>query len=415
MVQRTDSMQDTQISYQTKQVKYLLYFTAVCLSIVSAYYSIAGLAAIFAAAVIPIIVMGGVLEFAKLVVASWLYRSWKDVPLLMRGYFSFALVILMLLTSMGIFGFLSKAHLDQAVPTGDVASKIALFDEKLKTEKENIDAARAQLKQLDAQVDQTIGRSEDSKGVERSLQIRRGQQKERTILLAEIGSAQSRIARLNEERAPIAAELRKVEAEVGPIKYIAALLYGDNPDQGILEKAVRIVIIMIVLVFDPLAVLLLMAANMPIRKEETNHGSETTSESTSKEDSSESTSEENFKQKANAIKERFFRKFSAKNTSPSMVEQTTEVSVARGEGSGIEGTREYSSSDSSGTTSDTTASETVSVPEVKESDWVISNPPKVVEFDSAGRRITPTFEGESLGVKTIEKEVEELQTTKYTR
>ena len=412
MVQRTNSMQDTQISYQTKQVKYLLYFTAVCLSIVSAYYSIAGLAAIFAAAVIPIVVMGGVLEFAKLVVASWLYRSWKSVPVLMRTYFSFALVVLMLLTSMGIFGFLSKAHLDQAVPTGDVASKIALYDEKLKTEKENIDAARAQLKQLDAQVDQTIGRSEDSKGVERSLQIRRGQQKERSLLLAEIGSAQSRIARLNEERAPIAAELRKVEAEVGPIKYIAALIYGDNPDNNILEKAVRVVIIMIVLVFDPLAVLLLMAANMPIRKEETHHGSETTSESTSQEDSSEenNSSEENFKQKANAIKERFFRKFSTKSTSPSMVEQTTEIGDTRGERSGIEGTGEHSSSDTSGTT--TSGSETVSVPEVKEPDWTISNPPKAVEYDSAGRRITPAFEGETIGVKTIEKEVEDLQTTK---
>ena len=413
MVQRTDSMQDTQISYQTKQIKYLLYFTAVCLSVVSAYYSIAGLAAIFAAAVIPIIVMGGVLEFAKLVVASWLYRSWKYVPLLMRTYFSFALVVLMMLTSMGIFGFLSKAHLDQAVPTGDVASKIALFDEKLKTEKENIDAARAQLKQLDAQVDQTIGRSEDSKGVERSLQIRRGQQKERSLLLAEIGSAQSRIARLNEERAPVAAELRKVEAEVGPIKYIAALIYGDNPDNNILEKAVRVVIIMIVLVFDPLAVLLLMAANMPIRKEETHHGSETTSEttseSTSQEDSSEenNSSEENFKQKANAIKDRFFRKFSSK-TSPSLVEQTTEVGDSRGEGVGIERSTDTSGSASS----DTSGSETVSVPKVEESDWTISNPPKVVEFDSAGRRITPAFEGETIGVKTIEKEVEELQTPK---
>jgi hypothetical protein len=411
MVQRTDSMQDTQISYQTKQVKYLLYFTAVCLSIVSAYYSIAGLAAIFAAAVIPIIVMGGVLEFAKLVVASWLYRSWKDVPLLMRGYFSFALVILMLLTSMGIFGFLSKAHLDQAVPTGDVASKIALFDEKLKTEKENINAARAQLKQLDTQVDQTIGRSEDSKGVERSLQIRRGQQKERTTLLAEIGSAQTRIARLNEERAPIAAELRKVEAEVGPIKYIAALIYGDNPDNNILEKAVRVVIIMIVLVFDPLAVLLLMAANMPIRKEETHHDSETTSKEDSSEGStSENPSKENFTEKANAIKERFFRKFSSK-TSPSLVEQTTEVGDTRAEGFGIKRTdSQHSSSGSSGTTS--SGSEEISVPEVKEPDWTISNPPKVIEFDSAGRRITPTFEGESVGVKTIEKEVEELQDKK---
>ena len=255
---------------------YLLYFTALSLSAVAAYYSIAGLAAIFAAAVIPIVLMGSVLEFAKLVVASWLYRSWKSVPILMRSYFVFALVILMTLTSMGIFGFLSKAHLDQAVPTGDVASKVAILDEKIKTEKDNIDAARNQLKQMDAQVDQTLSRTTDDKGAERSLQIRRGQQKERSTLLADIGSAQTRISRLNEERAPIAAELRKVEAEVGPLKYVAALLYGDNLDATLLEKAVRFVIIMIVIVFDPLAVLMLIAVNQSTMRR--NHGPEPTKE-----------------------------------------------------------------------------------------------------------------------------------------
>jgi hypothetical protein len=172
----------------------------------------------------------------------------------------------MMLTSMGIFGYLSKAHLDQAIPTGDVSAKLALIDEKIKTEKDTIDAGRRQLKQLDNQVDETIGRSEDSKGVERSLQIRRGQQKERGALLTDIGSAQTRIARLNEERAPIASEVRKVEAEVGPIKYIAALLY-DSADTDVLEKAVRIVIIMIVIVFDPLAVLMLVAANWQLNKD----------------------------------------------------------------------------------------------------------------------------------------------------
>jgi hypothetical protein len=226
-----------------------------------------GLLAIFAAAVVPIFIMGSLLEASKLVVASWLYRSWKEIPILMKTYFTSALVILMILTSMGIFGYLSKAHLDQAIPTGDVASKVSILDEKIKTEKDNIDVARKQIKQLDEQVDQTIGRSADSQGVERSLQIRRGQQKERSILLAEIGSAQTRIARLNEERAPIAADLRKVEAEVGPIKYIAALIYGENASEDMLEKAVRWVIIMIVLVFDPLAVLLLVAANWQMRKD----------------------------------------------------------------------------------------------------------------------------------------------------
>jgi len=211
--------------------------------------------------------MGSLLESSKLVVASWLYRSWKEIPILMKVYFTTALVILMMLTSMGIFGYLSKAHLDQAVPSGDVAAKLALLDEKIKTEKDNVDVARKQIKQLDLQVDQTIGRSDDSKGVERSLQIRKSQQKERATLLADIGVAQSKITKLNEERAPIASEVRKVEAEVGPIKYIAALIYSDSTDTNTLDSAVRIVILLIVSVFDPLAVLLLIAANWQLNRE----------------------------------------------------------------------------------------------------------------------------------------------------
>jgi len=240
---------------------YLLFAVALSLSAVAAWYAIAGLCAIFAAAVIPIAIMGSLLEAAKLVVASWLYRNWKEIPKLMKSYFTVSLVILMLLTSMGIFGFLSKAHLDQAIPTGDVQSKLALIDEKIKTEKENINASRKELTQLDAQVDQTLSRTTEASGADRSISIRRGQQKDRARILTEIGAAQTKIAKYNEERAPIASEVRKVEAEVGPIKYIAALLYGDNPEVDVLEKAVRWVIILIVMVFDPLAVLLLVAAN----------------------------------------------------------------------------------------------------------------------------------------------------------
>jgi len=237
---------------------YLLFGTALALSACAAYYSIMGLVAIFAAAAIPIFIMGTLLEISKLVVASWIYQNWKEVPRLMKYYFTSALVILMLLTSMGIFGYLSKAHLDQAIPTGDVQSKLALIDEKIKTEKENINANRKELTQLDAQVDQTLSRTTEASGADRSIVIRRAQQKDRARILNEIGTAQTKIAKYNEERAPIASEVRKVEAEVGPIKYIAALLYGDNPEVDVLEKAVRWVIILIVIVFDPLAVLLLV-------------------------------------------------------------------------------------------------------------------------------------------------------------
>jgi hypothetical protein len=246
---------------------YLLFAVALSLSTLAAYYAVMGLVAIFAAAVVPIALMGSLLEASKLVVASWLYRNWKEIPKLMKSYFVVALVVLMMLTSMGIFGFLSKAHLDQAIPTGDVQSKLALLDEKIKTEKENINASRKELSQLDAQVDQTIARTDDAKGTDRAIAIRRGQQKDRARILNEIGAAQTKIAKYNEERAPIASEVRKVEAEVGPIKYIAALIYGDESanDVTMLEKAVRIVTILIVIVFDPLAVLLLIAANWNLK------------------------------------------------------------------------------------------------------------------------------------------------------
>jgi outer membrane murein-binding lipoprotein Lpp len=246
----------------------LLFITALALSACAAYYSVMGLLAIFAAAVIPIFIMGSLLEAAKLVVASWLYRSWNEIPKLMKVYFTTALIILMLLTSMGIFGYLSKAHLDQAVPTGDIAAKLSLIEEKIKTEKENLNAARKELNQLDQQVDQTISRTTDSAGADRAIAIRRGQQKDRARILNEIGQTQAKIAKLNEERAPIASEVRKVEAEVGPIKYIAALIYGDNPEEDVLEKAVRWVIIMIVMVFDPLAVLMLVAANWNMKRDQ---------------------------------------------------------------------------------------------------------------------------------------------------
>jgi hypothetical protein len=240
----------------------LLYFTAIVLSGIAAYYSVIGLTAIFAAAAIPVAIMGGSLEVAKLVVASWLYRFWRHIPILMRIYFTLALLILMLITSMGIFGYLSKAHLDQAVPTGDVVAQVALLDEKIKTQRDNIEFARRALAQMDATVDQTISRSTTEQGADKASTLRRSQARERAVLQKDIGIAQKEIAKLNEQRAPVAAELRKVEAEVGPIKYLAALIYGDNTDESQLERAVRWFIILLIFVFDPLAVLMLIAASL---------------------------------------------------------------------------------------------------------------------------------------------------------
>lgn len=243
-----------------KLIAYLALLSGLSISAVAIYYSVAGLMAIFAAAVIPIMIMGIVLEIGKLSATVWLKQNWVQAPLFLKTYLLVAILVLMLLTSMGIFGYLSKAHLDQAVPTGDIADKVTLIDEKIKTQRDNIDTAKKALAQMDSQVDQMLGRTDTDRGAERAVQIRRNQSKERNQLQAEIAKAQTEIAKLNDERSPIAKELRKVEAEVGPIKYIAALIYGDQTDQNLLERAVRWVIIVIVLVFDPLAVILLLAS-----------------------------------------------------------------------------------------------------------------------------------------------------------
>jgi hypothetical protein len=244
-----------------KFLAYLALFSGLFLSLVAEYYSILGLASIFSAAVIPVIIMGIALGLSKVTATLWLKQNWKITPWSMRGYLFTAIVVLMMVTSMGIFGFLSKAHSDQSLVSGDVLAKVSVYDEKIKTEKENIEANRKALKQMDEAVDQVMGRSSSETGADKAVAIRRSQQKERARLQQDITQSQQAIASLNEQRAPVAAEVRKVEAEVGPIKYIAAFVYGDT-DQTILEKAVTWVIVILIVVFDPMAVILLLSSQI---------------------------------------------------------------------------------------------------------------------------------------------------------
>ena len=239
---------------------YLTLATALIISLSSAVYSILGLTAIFAAAFWPIVILGGSLEIGKIVTTLWLHKYWDRAELQYKVYLCSAVAVLMFLTSMGVFGYLSKAHSDQTLVSGDVASRLAIYDEKIKTARENIEVDRKQLQQMDAAVDQVMSRSTSEGGADKANAIRRSQAKERAAVQKDIEANQKTITKLNDEAAPIRAEVRKVEADVGPIKYIAALIYGDNPDANLLEHAVRWVIILIVSVFDPLALTLLLAA-----------------------------------------------------------------------------------------------------------------------------------------------------------
>jgi hypothetical protein len=240
---------------------YITLLIALIISSVSAFYSITGLTAIFAAAKMPIMIMGGALEVGKVITTIWIRKNWHLIGRVLKMYLVVSIVVLMLITSMGIFGFLSKAHLDQAVPSSDIQAQVQLLDERIQTERDNIAANRAVLTQMDNSVTEVLGRSKDQQGAERAVQIRRSQAAERNRLQKENEAAQKRIQQLQTERSPIAAQVRKVEAEVGPVKYIAALIYGDNPGTDFLERAVRWVIIVIVAVFDPLALALVLAVN----------------------------------------------------------------------------------------------------------------------------------------------------------
>ena len=241
----------------------LTLLTALAISAVAAYYSIIGLIAIFSSAVIPIAVMGVVLETGKLVTAAWVYHHWKRTPTLLKTYLISAVVVLMFITSMGIFGFLSKAHIEQTTINSDNTLQIELIDSKIKRERTTIQRAENTLLQLDSALEKYVELGAVTKG----LNARKDQQGERDELNATINESTNAITNLTQKKSELNAERIAIEAEVGPIKYIAELLYGESTT-GVLEDAVRGVILIIVFVFDPLAVLLLVAANQSLLQEQ---------------------------------------------------------------------------------------------------------------------------------------------------
>ena len=241
----------------------LTLFTALAISAVAAYYSIIGLIAIFSAAVVPIAVMGVVLELGKLVTASWLYHYWKKVPRLLKTYLISAVVILMFITSMGIFGFLSKAHIEQTTITSDKSLEISSVQSEIERHKKDIFRAEQSLQLLD----NALIKYTDLGAVTKGLNARKDQEVERNELNQSIQNATDKIATLTEKQFALKKEQLQIQSEVGPIRYIAELIYGDST-QSVLEDAVRWVIIIIVFVFDPLAVLLLISANITLKEEQ---------------------------------------------------------------------------------------------------------------------------------------------------
>ena len=237
--------------------------SAISISVIAAGYSIIGLATLFAGAKVAIIAMGSVLEVGKLIAASWLYRNWNSnlLPRSIKWYLTSSVIVLVFVTSMGIFGFLSKAHLDQVRPSGNNAVQIALIDKQIDQQQIIIDRNESVLDQLDRVMEVYIENERVSKG----LSERKKQKKERELLNNEIKIAMNTIAELSVQKSNLEIEQLKIEADVGPLKYVAELIYGDKAEDHF-DKAVRIIIIVLIFVFDPLAVLLLIAANISFKQ-----------------------------------------------------------------------------------------------------------------------------------------------------
>jgi hypothetical protein len=250
------------LKYSTTDILALL--IALALSSVAAYYSVVGLTAIFAASFWPIVIMGSTLEVAKVVTTSWLYQNWKTAPRFVRYYLTLAVVVLMFITSIGIFGYLSKAHIEQSSKSSISLVEVESIDLQITSAKNEVESARFTLKGLDSVV-QTLVDAQRIRGEEGAVATREKQQPERDALNKIINSNNELIAELMKKKAELDLERSKLDAEVGPLKYVAELIYGDSETTTV-EHAVRVVILTIIFVFDPLAVLLLIGANSSIIK-----------------------------------------------------------------------------------------------------------------------------------------------------
>ena len=251
---------------------YLTLISGISLSIIAAGYSIIGLAALFAGATSAIIAMGGALEVAKLVMASWLYNNWNSplLPKSIKYYLTSAVVILVFITSVGIFGFLSKAHLDQVVPENNNKLQIQILDEQIEQRQKTINRSQLQLEKMDELI---INQSEEtsffSSSSQRAIAERNNQKEERLSLEKTIDESLNKINELSDKKAGIKTEQLKLEADLGPIKYVAEFIYGDEAEDYF-DEAVRIIIIILIFVFDPVAVLMLISANISLREKRIN-------------------------------------------------------------------------------------------------------------------------------------------------
>jgi len=242
-------------------INYLAIFASLCVATVAAYYSIVGLSTIFSGAFWSVVIMASVLEFAKIITAVYVHLRWSDINRAFRYYLTAAVIALMLITSLGIFGFLSKAHIDSQTASADNSIAIELIDGQIQREQKVVDYVDSQFNLLDNAYEEWI-----SKGyITRALNERDKQSEQREQLSGQQNQATEKINELVLRRSELEREAVRQEAEVGPIKYVAEIVYGDDDDR--IDDAARVLILVLIFAFDPLALLLLLASTSVIYKE----------------------------------------------------------------------------------------------------------------------------------------------------
>jgi hypothetical protein len=198
-----------------------------------------------------VIVMGGVLEVGKLVTAGFLHINWNQINALMKSYLSAAVLVLMLITSLGIFGFLAKANIEQNLQGDSFSLELSIIDKRLQAKEAELTRIETRTANLDTIIN--TARPQDRNYIDRK------QRDERAQIAADIDLVVEDIVRLNEDKLPLQREQLVQEGEIGPIKYVAEMIYGEDAQDKI-DNAARILILFIIFAFDPLAVLLLVAS-----------------------------------------------------------------------------------------------------------------------------------------------------------
>ena len=233
-------------------INYLAFLTSLLVAGVAAYFSVIGLATIFAGSFWPVVIMAGALEIGKIVTAGFLHIRWSDINNWFKVYLSSAVVVLMLITSLGIFGFLAKANIEQTLQGDRFSLELSIIDKRLDAKEKELSRYEERLEGLDYIID--TARPQDRNYIDRR------QRDERAEIAIDIDNVVAEIVVLNEDKLPLQREQLVQEGEIGPIKYVAEMIYGEDVAKDKLDNAARILIFFIIFAFDPLAILLLVAS-----------------------------------------------------------------------------------------------------------------------------------------------------------